>query len=110
MFEVQHLDTGAARRLRLVLDARDGFDLLRRVAGPVGARLLAYCILHTHLHLVVEGPAELAVRLTTEALWGYTQSFNRRHGYTGRLLRGPVVAISKREPFELKRTVDYVHD
>jgi hypothetical protein len=110
MLEVQHLNAGAARRLRLVLEARDGFDLLGRLVAAHGARLLAYCVMHTHLHLVVEGPLAEIVPLTNDALWGYTQSFNRRHGLSGPLLRGPVTAIAKHDAFELMRTIDYVHD
>lgn len=110
MFEVSHLDAGAAERLKLVIDARDAFDLLDRIVHALGARLLAYCFMHTRLHLVVEGPVELVVRLTTEALVAYTRSFNARHGFSGQLLRGPVLAIPKRTPFELKRLIDYVHE
>jgi hypothetical protein len=110
MFEVHHLNAGAARRLRLVLEARDGFDLLVRLVATLGARLLAYCVMHTHLHLVVEGPLAEILPLTNDALWGYTQSFNRRHGLSGPLLRGPVTAIAKHDAFELMRTIDYVHD
>jgi hypothetical protein len=110
MLEVQHLNAGAARRLRLVLEARDAFDLLGRLVAAHGARLLAYCVMHTHLHLVIEGPLAEIVPLTNDALWGYTQSFNRRHGLSGPLLRGPVTAIAKHDAFELMRTIDYVHD
>lgn len=110
MLEAFHLNAGAARRLHLVIDGRDGFDLIDRLVEAFGGRLLAYCLMHTHVHVVVEGPLEENRRRMSAALWAYTQSFNKRHGFDGRLLRGPVAANVIPGPYELGRAISYVHD
>ena len=55
---VFHLTAGAPGALTLVRDDRERFALLDRVRGLLGERLLAHCIMDTHLHLVAEGSEE----------------------------------------------------
>ncbi len=108
--DVHHLTAGARESLALVIDDADRYDLLDRLSEALGALVLAYCVMDTHLHVVAEGPAEHTKRWLENALHAYTRSFNAKHGRDGRLLRGPVEAHSRiQEPFELTRAIRYVH-
>jgi hypothetical protein len=105
-----HLTTGGRGFERLVLDDRDRWDLVERVRGALGASLLAWCIMDTHLHVVAEGPAGLLAPRLDAALLAYARAFNRRHGRRGGLLRGPSAATAVPGPFELGRAIRYVHE
>lgn len=109
--DVHHLTAGARENLALVIDDADRYELLQRVADALGALVLAYCAMGSHLHVVAEGPADHTTRWLESALHGYTRAFNARHGLDGRLLRGPVAAHPRvPEPFELVRLINYVHN
>jgi hypothetical protein len=105
-----HLTAGGRGFERLVLDDRDRWDLVERVRGALGASLLAWCIMDTHLHVVAEGAAGLLTRRLDAALLAYARAFNRRHGRRGGLLRGPSAATPVPGPFELGRAIRYVHE
>jgi REP element-mobilizing transposase RayT len=66
---------------------RDAFVvLLHRAAKMFGIELLAYSVLGTHFHVVVEvtSPGQLG-RMMHRVLGLYAQGFNRRHGRKGHL-------------------------
>jgi len=108
--QISHLTAGARGLERLVQDDRDRWDLLGRARVALGTSLLAWCMMGTHMHVVAEGPpAAFAARLEA-ALLAYTRAHNRRHGRSGRLLRGPVVATPVPGAFELGRAIRYVHE
>ena len=53
-----------------------------------GFRLLAYCLMDSHVHLAIEnGPAPLAQTMAGLQS-SYTQYFNRRHDRVGHLFQG----------------------
>ncbi len=108
--EFCHLIAGARSSLALVVDDDDRHDLVGRLARAFGERLLTFCLMATHLH--VEAAASLAegrLRLG-HVLASYVRRFNRRHGTSGPLLRGPVDAFPAESREELARQVRYVHD
>jgi hypothetical protein len=107
--KVAHLNAGARGASRLVLDDRDRFRLLRGVVAAFGDALLAYCLMDTHLHVVVEGGEESG-EVLGRVLRGYARAFNARHRAEGPLLRGPVVAIPAPGVVELARMLRYVHE
>jgi hypothetical protein len=111
MIQIHHLAAGAAATNKLVHDDRDRLALVRRTSSAFGPRLLAYCLMDTHLHAVVEGTEDAARETLGLVLRGYARFFNARHGTsTGPLLRGPVHATRKTTPFELARTINYDHE
>ncbi|HZV02805.1 MAG TPA: hypothetical protein VFF73_39220 [Planctomycetota bacterium] len=109
MPSLSHLIAGARGRARLVHDDRDRFELLRRTTTVHGTRLLAYCVMDTHLHVVAEGPPDQVLAAHRVAMRNYVRFFNARHGAEGPLLRGPVQAIPTTPEIELARAIKYVH-
>jgi hypothetical protein len=105
-----HLTAGALGRERLVLDDRDRGELVRRLAGLAPSGLLAYCVMDTHVHAVVEGTGARACAAARGVFSGYTRAFNARHGRSGPLLRGAVSAATAKTARELARQIAYVHD
>src|SRR5436305_8155101 len=72
----------------------DDFDrerylaLLEKVAKKLGWRVIAYCLMTNHVHLLIVVPAD-TVSYGMQLLHGqYAQAFNRRHGYVGHLFQG----------------------
>ena len=108
--EATHLNAGAQGRTRLVLCDEDRRDLVRRLSRAFGDRLLAWCVMDTHVHVVAETSDETGVSLLERALCGYIRSAAHRNPDAGRaVLRGPAQPAPKRDPFELARAIAYVH-
>ena len=104
-----HVIAGARGTQPLVRDDRDRFELVERTAPQFGSRLLAYCVMDTHLHVVAEGDESTLVEALRVAIRSYARFVNSRHGLAGALLRGPVTAIQAPGAFELVRMIRYVH-
>ena len=70
-------------------DRRWFLGKLARVSEREGWRVHAYCLMNTHIHVVVETPnANLGVGMQ-RLLGGHAFDFNRRHGRLGHLFAGP---------------------
>lgn len=109
--EATHLNAGAIGSLRLVLNDGDRRRLLRAVRDKFGILLLAWCIMDTHIHIVVECAKVHAIRWFEEALALYARGFNAANASKQPLLRGPVHATPVPDsPYELVRAIYYVHD
>jgi hypothetical protein len=104
-----HIIAGAHSRARLVLDDLDRMDLLERLREGLGV-FLAYCVMDTHLHVVVEKPPATVRPLAETVLLAYTRAFNRRHGFRGTLLRARPEPFEKLNSRELARAISYVHE
>lgn len=77
---------------QIVRDDVDRVSLIRRLASSIGAfgwRCHAYCVLDTHLHLVVETPEPNLGRGIGQLTGGHAHAFNGRHGLDGHLFRRP---------------------
>lgn len=89
---IHHVVAQGNNRCAIVLDDRDRLSLIRRLAA-VGAAALwqchAYCLLDTHLHVLVETPEPNLGRGMQRLLGGYAYAFNRRHGREGHLFASP---------------------
>src|SRR5688572_19704852 len=67
-----HADLKIRGDSRLVHDDVDRVELVRRTSRAFGPRLLAYCVMDTHLHVVVEA-SEPDFRAALDPLFlGYT--------------------------------------
>ena len=58
---------------------------LRRLAERFSVDLLAYCLMGTHYHLLLEGRAADLPAVMGRLNGGYAQHFNARHGRHGHL-------------------------
>lgn len=120
---IHHLSAGARGRTLLVRDDEDRYALLDAMGAALGALVLAFCLMDTHLHVVVEGEPAHTRRWLDRGLTTYARAFRRRHGRSeaegqpdpgeddGALLRGPIhVTDAVPGPDELARTIYYVHE
>jgi putative transposase len=65
---------------------------LARTSESFGWRIHAYCLMGTHIHIVVETPVPTLGSGMQRLLGGYAFDFNRRHDRFGHLFAGPFSA------------------
>ncbi len=77
-------------------DEEDQAAFLKILAGVCADfewRVLCYCLMETHIHLVVATGRPTLSRGMRQLLGVYSQSFNRRHGRAGHLFQGRYKAL-----------------
>jgi hypothetical protein len=107
---VQHIQAHVAKGARLVLDDRDRVTLIRDVHDAFGPKLLGYCIMDTHYHLVAECSDAEARELTAQFTRRYTRAFNKRHERTQRLVDGPIDVRLKNTGILVAKAIYYDHE
>ena len=75
------------------LDRRRFLETLGESCAKTGWRVLAYCLMDNHFHLVVETPLPNLVAGMKWLLGTYTSRFNRRHKLFGHLFSGRYKAL-----------------
>ena len=93
---VHHVVAQGNGRAAIVLDDLDRQRLLiglARVVRAKGWRVIAYCLMDTHLHLVVLTPAPSLSLGMRQVLGPYARWFNLRHGREGHLFRSPFYSV-----------------
>ena len=88
---IQHVITRAIAEGRLVeddVDRRDFLTRLERVCERFEWRLHAYCLMDTHVHLVLQTLEPTLGAGMKHLSGGYAFEFNRRHGRHGHLYAG----------------------
>ena len=63
-------------------------ERMEEAVGDFGVRMLLYCFMNNHVHLLVETPGGNLSRFMSSVLTGYTVYFNRRHKRAGHLMQG----------------------
>ena len=106
-----HVIMRGAGPIAIFLDDHDRFAFLARlseVARRFSWTCRAYCLMATHVHVVVEAPLA-AVSTGMHRLNGpYAQRFNQRHGRTGHLFEARfTVRVIESEDY-LSGVCDYV--
>ena len=92
-------------------DDSDRFRFLRfmRLATTIASwRLLAYCLMTNHFHLVVLGEREAMSRGMHALNFRYAQAFNRRHDRRGHLFQERFHAQVVRDELHLGNACAYV--
>ena len=87
---IHHVVVQAASDGRLVVDDADRLrflDELRRAVLDNGWQCVAYCVMTTHVHIVVCTPTPNLSAGIAPFLGRYAYTFNRRHDRQGRLFR-----------------------
>src|SRR3954471_18251542 len=85
--------------------------LLATVTGWTGWRCMAYCLMHNHMHLLIETPKpNLGVGM--QRLHGkFARRFNDRHGRSGHVFEDRFKANRVRNEHQFWATVRYIaHD
>ena len=88
---------------------RSGFTRFLRLATRVAQwRLLAYCLMRNHFHLVVLSEREPMSRAMHVLAFRHAQAFNRRHGRKGHLFQDRFHAKVVADDEQLVATCAYV--
>ena len=93
---VYHITSRGNRRTAIFEDDTDA-SLFLKVLGEAlqrfNSKVLAYCLMTNHYHLVIVTPQGGLSLLMRQINGVYSQTYNRRHGVTGHLLQGRFKAI-----------------
>jgi putative transposase len=90
---------------------RERFVLqLKEVSKLWGWRGIAWCVMGTHYHLIVEAKREQMSHAVHRLNGLYAQSFNRRHGRRGHLFESRFSSWVIRDEEHLHATIAYVLD
>ncbi len=84
-------------------------DRLAHYREKFGFRLLAYCLMDNHAHLVIEAGLNPLSRVMAGLQSSYTQYFNRRHSRVGHLFQGRYKAFLVERDVYALALLRYVH-
>jgi REP-associated tyrosine transposase len=91
------------------LDRFQLLALLRRVSEQVGWRVVAWCLMTTHYHLLVVGAAEPRISWAMQKLNSvYAREFNRRHRRRGHLFGERFTDTVVESDEHLGAAIDYI--
>lgn len=107
----QHVFARGNRRQAIFVDERDYRLYLALLGGVVRLkkwRVLAYCLMPNHIHLLIETPdGKLAEGM--QVLHGlYARLFNDRHGHVGHLFQGRYGSKLVRDEVQMRAVVRYI--
>jgi len=108
---VFHVVVRGNERALVFRDDRDRerfLEILEAVAIRYRWRVLAYCLMGNHFHLLVMTLEPTLARGMRQLNGVYAQWFNRRHRRVGHLFQGRYKAVSVQTDAHLRRTVRYV--
>jgi len=108
---VFHVVARGNERALVFRDDRDRerfLEILGEVAVRYRWRVLAYCLMGNHFHLLVMTLDPTLARGMRQLNGVYAQWFNRRHRRVGHLFQGRYKAVSVQTDVHLRRAVRYV--
>ncbi|MEX2616209.1 MAG: transposase [Alphaproteobacteria bacterium] len=89
-------------------DRAEFLSVLGAMCGEAGWRVLCYCLLDNHLHLVAATDRPTLSRGMRQLLGVYSQRFNRRHSRRGHLFQGRYKALPVETSAYLTQVCAYV--
>ena len=81
---------------------------LHRVATRLDWRVLAFCLMPNHYHLLLETPEATLARGMRDVNGAYAQGFNYRHGRVGHVFQGRYKAVLVERGAHLLEAIRYV--
>ncbi|HEV3002420.1 MAG TPA: transposase [Solirubrobacteraceae bacterium] len=90
------------------VDCRIYLSMLGRVVLRQQWRLLAFCLMRNHVHLLVETPRPNLAAGMQRLHSGYAQLHNERHGRVGHLFQGRYGSVRIEDDAQLWMTVAYI--
>jgi putative transposase len=84
-------------------------DLLRQASAMWAVRIVGFCLMPNHYHLLVQTPDANLSRFMRHVDGVYTQRFNRAHNTDGSLFRGRYKAILVDADTYLLEALRYIH-
>ena len=111
MYHVMSRANGTGHIFEGDVDRRDVVKTLAETCEKAGVEVHAYCLLHTHFHLVVETPNGNLVAGMRWLLSAYTLRFNPRHQRFGHVFSGRYKAliVDGSSHGYLRSVCDYAH-
>ncbi len=110
---IYHVTTRATSRLQLFVDDHDRerfLWLLNDNAVRFGVRVLAYCLMDTHYHLLVEGTSAALGALMRRLNGRYAGHYNARHDHRGHVFGERYAVYVVRDEQHLEATLAYIRD
>jgi len=107
-----HIMNRGLARQRIFADRVDRLRFLQLLGDcheMWGIRILAYCLLENHYHLLLQTAEGNLSRVMRHLDGVYTQHYNRHHGRDGPLFRGRYTAILVEEEPYLLAVARYIH-
>ena len=108
---IRHVTCRGNRRQPIFLDDLDRecyVGILERLGRILSWRVLGWCLMTNHVHLVLQIPAETISRGMQRLCGEYAQEFNWRHEYTGHLFQGRFRSETVTDDDYLREVVRYV--
>ena len=108
---IRHITCRGNRRQPIFVDDLDResyLGILEHVCTVLSWRMLCWCLMTTHVHLVIDAPAGTISKGMQVISGEYAQEFNWRHGYTGHLFQGRFHARGVIHDDHLLELVPYV--
>ena len=99
------------RKQLIFADDRDHRVYLRLLGDAVRELhwiCLSYCLMHNHVHLLIETPMANLSRGVQRLHGDYARYFNRRHDHQGHLFQGPFGAVRVRSDEQLWAVLRYI--
>jgi REP element-mobilizing transposase RayT len=110
-FGVYHIATRGVDGRMIFLDRDDRrfcVKLIRRLRARYGIRVVSWCLMGNHLHLLIEAGQPAMSRAMQWFLGVYAQRFNRRHGRHGHLFQSRYTSRWIEDEDDLSDTTFYV--
>ncbi len=110
--DIYHITVRGSGRQIVFEDDDDRRELLRILDEALAVndvRLLAWCLMDNHFHLVAEGDADDISSLMHRVNSTYARVFNRRHDRVGHLFQGRYLRLPVEDDGYLLTLVPYVH-
>lgn len=110
--DLYHVTTRGVGRRDIFEDAADHLrflDMLHKRLLPNGVRLLAWCLMENHVHLLLGGDLIDVSSLMQSLLTSYAGYFNIRHGHVGHVFQGRFDSKPIQSEAQLLETIRYIH-
>jgi putative transposase len=108
---IHHVYARGNNRAVLFIDDADRIAYLALIGRAVGHcewLCLAYCLMGTHVHLLVETPRPNLAEGMQRAHGRYAELFNQRHARVGHVFQGRYGAVRVRTDAQLYAVAEYI--
>ena len=110
--DIYHVSSRGVNRKLIYEDDQDKqvfLGLLDRYLSRHGGRLLAWCLMGNHFHLLLQMPMGRLACLMHDLNVMYSKYFNKRHDCTGHLFGERYHSVPMQDEAQFVSTVCYIH-